>query len=219
MKTILSFLTVSLIFISGCDRQMPVGDDQSIVGYQIRGKVTDRIGNPIDSVVVILDYNADIVPGSAVSRQYFVADTTGLIQADVADPNNNIIVVLTSPRKVFGFFQATWNGDDSTGNVAPSGIYQVRYLVNGRVVYSYNQLVSGGVVALTGPDGRFTIPGRYLPIDSTSVPYFSANDSSYLGNLHIANDVVLTFVYSSHFRQVEQALDLGLVTVIDVMFN
>lgn len=220
MKTAGLFLTATLILLSGCERQIPVVEDQSIYGYQIQGKVTDRIGNPIENVSVLLEYNADIIyPDTIATRRYFVTDTSATIQAVAADLSNNVTIVLTSPRKVYGWFQVIWNGNDSTGNTAPSGIYHIQYLMNGHIVYSYDQLVSGGKVAVTDVNGRYTISGRYLPIDSTSVPYFSSVDSSYIGNLHISNDVVLTFVYPSHVRQVEQVLNLGLVAVIDVMFD
>ncbi len=220
MKTAGLFLTAILILLSGCERQIPDAADQSIPGYEIEGKVTDRIGNPIENVSVLLQYTADIIStDSIVTRQYFVTDTSATIQAVAADLSNNVTIVLTSPRKVYGWFQVIWNGNDSTGNTAPSGIYHILYIMNGHIVHSYDQLVSGGKVAVTDVYGRYTISGRYLPIDSTSVPYFSSVDSSYFGNLHISNDVILTFVYPPHQKQVEKILNLGLVTVIDEMFD
>jgi hypothetical protein len=220
MKLAMKGIAVSVILICGCERQLPVADNQPISGYQIQGKVTDRIGNPIPNVSVLLDYNASIVYlDTIITRRYFVTDTSAPIQAVAANLENRIIMVITHPQKVFGWFQATWNGNDSTGNTAPSGIYHIQYIMNGQVVYSYDQLISGGQVAVTDVFGRYTIPGRFLPIDSSSVPYFSSYDSSYVGNLHISDDVVLTFVYPPRFRQVEQVLNEGLVTFIDVEFN
>ncbi len=220
MKAPLKYLAVSLLLVSGCDRQLPPYDGQPIDGYQIQGKVTDRIGNPIPGVAVLLDYTASVFyPDTIISRRYFVNDSSAPVYAVAADINNRIVMVITNPRKVLGWFQATWNSNDSTGNTVPSGIYHIQYIINGQVVYSYDQLVSGGRVAVTDPQGRYTITGRYLPIDSTSVPYFSPYDSSYVGNLHVSDDVILTFVYPPRARQVEQVLNFGFVTFIDVQFN
>ena len=216
-----AILSLAVLFMaSGCERQLPVVDDLTIAGYQIQGKVTDRIGNPIPNVSVLLDYNANIIPVDSIpTRQYFVSDTSSPIYAVVTNLTNTVVMIITNPRKVSGLFQAIWNGEDSSGTTAPSGIYHVQYIVNGLVVHSYDQLVSGGRVAITDSQGRYSIPGQFLPIDSASVPYFSSFDSSYVGNLHITNDVILTFVYSSHLRQAEQALNFGLITIIDVMFD
>ena len=220
MKTLLKILAVWFVILAGCERQVPVADTLFISGYEIQGKVTDRIGNPIDSVVVLLDYTTNpFYADTVITRKYFVTDPSVPIQAVAVNSDNVVVVALTPPRNVFGWFQATWNGIDSSGKTAPSGIYHIQYVAGGQVVYSYDKLVSGGQVAVTDAYGRYTIPGRFLPIDSTSVPYFSIYDSSYVYNEQISNDVVLTFVYPPRIRYVEQSLSVGMVTFVDVVFK
>ncbi len=220
MRRTALYLGVLTLSLAGCDRQLPATSDQYVSGYEIQGKVTDRIGNPIANVSVYLDYATDIEYGdSVISRRYYVTDNTATVQAVVTDITGKLVMTLTPPRTVSGWFQATWAGYDSTGYFAPSGIYHIQYTVNGQVAYSYDQLVSGGKVAVTDTYGRYDIRGRYLPIDSASIPYFSSYDSSYVGNLHVSNDVILTFAYPSRIKHVEQTLSYGILNVIDVMFQ
>ncbi len=220
MKRSVKYLLVGLLLMSGCERQLPVVDNLPIAGYEIQGKVTDRIGNPMPNVSVFLDYSAEpSYIDTVITRQYFVPDSVGPIQAVAANLDNQIVYAITTPRKVVGWFQATWNGIDSTGNLVPSGLYHIQYIIGGRVVFSYDQLVSGGLVAVTDIYGRYTIPSRFLPIDSASIPYFSIYDSSYVYNLHVTNDVLLTFVYSPRVKRIPYTLYPGSVTFVDAQFN
>ncbi len=209
-----------LSLLSGCERQVPFIDTLPISGYEIQGKVTDRIGNPMPNVAVYLDFIvAPYYTDTVLTRKYFVPDTADPIQAVVADQSNTIVKVLTIPRKVSGWFQATWGGTDSTGNIMSSGIYHIQYLIDGMVVFSYDQLVGGGRVAATDVYGRYTIPSKFLPIASTSVPWFSVYDSSYIYNLQVSNEVILTFEYSPRVKQLPATLDSGFVNFVDVQFN
>ncbi len=221
MKKAVRYVAFLLVVVgSGCEREIPVLDGQPIAGYEIQGKVTDRLGNPIPNVAVFLDYTVSPVSiDTSVTRQYFLGDSTGSMWAVVTDAANRIVVVLSNPTRVSGWYQAIWNGNDSTGHTAPSGIYTIQYFNGGRIVFSYEQLVTSGQVALTDAYGRYTIPALNLPFDSTSVPYFSTTDSSYVGNFQISTDVVLTYQYGPRLRQVELTVNYGTVTFADVTFD
>jgi hypothetical protein len=212
-------LTIVLLLVAGCDRQIPIIDTQNIAGYEVQGAVTDQVGNAIPNVSVHVDYDYDVIyKDSAVTRQYFVTNNSVLTQAVVVNWNNQVVRVLTPPLQYYGAFQAFWDGKDSTGAVPPSGIYYVEYLVGGKIAYSYNQLVSGGKVAATDAHGRYTIPIQYLPIDSSSVPFFRSYDSLYVGNTLITNNVIFTFVYQTHTLQLLRTVNKDQVTFIDVSF-
>jgi hypothetical protein len=214
------YLMVLLALSGGCDRQIPILENSSIIGYEVQGTVTDQIGNPVPNVDVFLDYTANLVGADiAPTRRYFVPDPSIPVRTVVVNWSKQVIRVLTPLQYYFGWYQVFWDGKDSTGSVPPSGIYYIEYVVGGSVKFSYNQLVSGGQVATTDTKGQYTIPIQYLPVDSASVPYFSAYDSSYVGNLLISNDVILTFQYPTHIQQVERALNKGQVTIINIVFH
>lgn len=215
------YLMVLLGLSLGCDRQIPLPDENPrIIGYEVQGTVTDQIGNPISNVAVFLDYITNLVgPDTTVTRRYFVPDSSVPVQTIVVNWTKKVIRVLTAPQHYFGWYQELWDGKDSTGSVPPSGIYYVEYLVDGTVKFSYNQLVSGGQVAKTDTNGQYTVPIQYLPVDSASVPYFSSYDSSYVGNLLITSDVILTFQYLTHVQQVERSLNKGQVAIVDFVFH
>lgn len=213
-------LVLLLLIVAGCERQIPILENASINGYQVQGTVTDQIGNPVPNVSVLLDYNGEIVyTDTAATRRYFVPYPSVPVQAVVANWNNQVIRILTPPQNFYGWYQVLWDGNDSTGSAPPSGIYYVEYLVGGSIRFSYNQLVSGGKVATTDAEGRYTIPLQYLPVDSSSVPLFSTYDSSYAGNVLITNDIILTYQYPNHVQQIERTLDKGQVTIINVVFH
>jgi hypothetical protein len=220
MKYSGKYLMVILVLSAGCDRQIPILENSSIVGYEVQGTVTDQIGNPVPNVDVFLDYTANLVGAdTAPTRRYFVPDPSVPVQTVVVNWSKQVIRVLTPLQSYFGWYQEFWDGKDSTGSVPPSGIYYIEYVVGGAVKFSYNQLVSGGQVATTDTKGQYTIPIQYLPVDSASVPDFSAYDSSYVGNLLISNDVILTFQYPTHIQQVERTLNKGQVTIINIVFH
>lgn len=213
-------LVLFLLASAGCERQIPILGNPAINGYEVQGTVTDQVGNPIPNVKVFVDYSAEVSPpDSAVSRSYFVAGPIALVQAIVVDWQNHVVRILAPLRQYSGEYEAIWDGKDSTGSVPPSGIYYVQYLVDGVVRFSYNQLVNGGQVAETDLTGQYTIPIQFLPIDSSSVPYFSPYDSSYVGNLLISNFVFFTYTYTNHTQQVARSLDKGQVTFINITFH
>jgi hypothetical protein len=209
-----------LLLFAGCERQIPILENASINGYQIQGTVTDQIGNPVPNVSVFLDYTGDVVyTDTGATRRFFVPNPAVPVQAVVENWNNQVIRVLTPLQNYYGWYQVLWDGNDSTGSAAPSGIYYVEYLVGGSIKFSYNQLVSGGKVATTDALGQYTVPIQYLPVDSSSVPLFSSYDSTYTGNLVIASDVILTYQYPNHVQQIARTLGKGQVTIINVVFH
>jgi hypothetical protein len=213
-------LLVLVLMIAGCQRQIPIIESPTISGYEVQGTVTDQVGNPIPSVRVFVDYDWDAVPTvTAATRTYFVSDPSTLVAADVVDWSGRVVRILSAPRPHYGAYQEVWNGKDSAGILPPSGIYYVRYLLNGVVSFTYSQLVSGGQVAATDAQGQYTILPQNLPIDSTSVPYFSPYDSTYVGSIVILNDVVLTYSYPNHFHQIQRSLDKGQVSIVNVVFH
>jgi hypothetical protein len=220
MKHVGTSLMVFFLLSEGCQRQIPILGNPVIIGYQVQGTVTDQVGNPVPHVDVLLDYIADAIQSDSVAtRRFFLQDPSVPVQTVVADWNNRVIRVLRQPQNFYGWYQTIWDGKDSTGTVPPSGIYHVEYVVGGVVQFSYKQLASGGKVASTDAQGRYTITMQNLPIDSSSVPWFSPYDSSYVGNLLISNIVVLTYVYPNHAQQLQRTLDNGHVTIINVVFH
>jgi hypothetical protein len=219
MKNAGRILMIALLWVAGCDRQIPILDMQAITGYQVQGTVTDQVGNPVPNVAVLVDYNYNLdFTDSSMTRTYFVTNNSVPTQAVAVDWDNRIVRVLTPPRQVYGPFLALWDGKDSTGIVPPSGIYYVKYLVGGTVAYSYRQLVSGGQVTSTDAHGNYTIPFQNLPIDSTLVPYFDRYDSLYVGNILLAAEISLTFTYQSRAVHLLRTVNKNQVTFVNVSF-
>jgi len=214
------YLIPFLVLFAACDRPIPVVESPVVNGYEVQGTVTDQIGNPVPNVKVLLDYTEDLdFTDSAATRKYFVTDESKPVQAVVVNWDNQVIRALTPPQNFYGWYQVLWDGTDSSGTLTPSGIYYIQYLVGGIDRFTYSQLVSGGQVATTDSTGQYTIPMQYLPVDSSSVPYFSSYDSTYAGNLVISNDIVLTYKYSTQVQQIQRTIDKGQVTIINVIFH
>lgn len=219
MKYAAGTLAVLFLALSGCERQIPILQNQRTNGYEIRGTVTDRIGNPIPGVNVSVDFFWDLVyTDSAATRTYVVADSTVPIQALVVDWSNSVVRVLTQPQRRYGPYEILWDGTDSVGFTMPSGIYYVEYVAGGTTRFSYSQLVGGGVVATTDKGGKYVIPLHNLPIDSATVPYFNASDGSYIGTIIVLNDVLLSFGYPPRMQNLELTLNKNLVTIVDLKF-
>lgn len=215
------YLVMFVVLMTGCERPIPVSDvTPPVVGYEVQGTVTDQIGNPVPNVKISVDYYwSSVYADSAATRSYFVSDPTASVQAVVANWNGDIIRVLTQPQTHYGTYEVLWDGKDSTGFLPPSGIYYVEYLVNGVLRFSYNQIVTGGQVAVTNAQGQYTIPIQYLPVDSSSVPLFSSYDSTYVGNIIISNQVIFTFSYPTNVHQIQRTLTKGQITIINLVLQ
>jgi len=210
---------VLVLLLYGCNREIPVAESPNVIGYEVQGTVTDQIGNPIPYVKVLVDYTLNLVGGdTAATRGYFFSEPTAAVQTVVVNWDNQIVRALTQPQNYSGWYEILWDGKDSSGTLVPSGIYYVQYRAGGVVRFSYNQLVSGGEVATTDVQGNYTIPIQNLPIDSSSVPDFSYDDSTYDGNLQVTNDIIFTYIYGTNVKQIERELGEGQITVVNVIF-
>lgn len=190
-------LAASLIpFFSSCERELLVVDPSlQIQGYEVRGTVRDRFGNPISDVDVTVDYLLDYADdGPEPPRTYQVQPPGEAITVGVVNRNDQFIYTYSMGTVEPGSFTYQWDKKDSQGNPAPPGVYHVRYTAAAGVRLTFPVLVSGTRAAVTDSLGRYTIRDMALPVDFYPIPDYSSNDTTYYGNLRVTSEVVLGFL-------------------------
>ena len=148
-----------------CRDIQPFQTTSSIQGYQLDGTVTSPNGIPLDSVVVRLFYNYDVVSDTPIDTQkVIVTDPNKIVDVAVYTPDYAFVRQLFLnylPRGSVPHF--LWDGRDLHGAIAPSGEYLVRYAIDS-VIFKYSIVVVGGnVSATTDPLGHFVLTGDRLP--------------------------------------------------------
>ncbi len=213
-KPIWPLLALSFLGLS-CERELlPLDPSLIISGYEIRGTVSDRFGNPIYGVDVTIDYTLEWVDnGPEPTRVYQVPSPGELITVVVAGRDGRSVLVESLGMQAPGPFSYVWNGRDGSGQLGLPGVYEVRYQTAAGVRLTYPVLLSGTRVATTDSLGRFTIRDRELPIGFYPVPEYSSSGAVYYGNLRVTNEVILGFAIEGirSFRTVTLRRDEALI--------
>jgi len=187
--------------VSGCGRELPfeVPAEKPIVGYQIEGYITDRLGVPLKGVRVGLWYDYEYVDTLRTpSPTFFVDDSTKIARVQVLSRSQRVVAVLFEGRTHVGLVDTQWNKCDAYGNLAPSGIYTVNFSLNGVSRASYAIVVDRAVTAVTDSLGHYVIPDENLPVGFYPVPRYSSADSQFFGNYRITPFVVLELYLDFH---------------------
>ena len=139
---------------------------EEITGYFVSGSVTSESGVPLDSVQVRLWYNfepSDL--GPIDTAHVVVTDPTKVVDVIVMTPGGEFVRQLylnyRQPGPVPRF---QWDYYDSHGNLAPSGVYIVRYAFDTVVVKRERRIIQGTPSAVTDGSGHFTIGMDRLPV-------------------------------------------------------
>lgn len=194
-NSIRSLLFLGALGLASCERELlPLDPSLIITGYEIRGTVGDRFGNPIFGVDVTIDYTLEWVDnGPEPPRVYQVPSPGESITIVVAGRDGRTVRVESLGMQAAGPFSYLWNGRDGSGQLALPGVYEVRYQTAAGVRLTYPTLLSGTRVATTDSLGRFTIRDRELPVGYYPVPEYSSSGSVYFGNLRVTNELILGF--------------------------
>jgi len=200
----------------GCKREIPVGPGPAVTGYEIQGRVVDQLSNPVPFVEIRLSYSYDFLDSNpAPSKSYTVTDSTAQTTAAVYSLDNGLVKVLFQGRRPVGLFTATWDSTDANGNIVPSGIYRITYLVNNVVEYYYYMVIDGTKVAATDAQGEFTILPSRLPIGFNPIPVYQ-NDT-YQGDYQIDNYVALDFLVHGSVIERDVQVAENEVTEVNLM--
>lgn len=186
---------IVILGLMACERELlPLDPSLIISGYEIRGTVRDRFGNPIFGVDVSIDYTLEWVDnGPEPTRVYQVSSPGESITVVVAGRDGRNVLVEPLGMQAAGPFSYIWNGRDGAGQLALPGVYEVRYQTAAGVRLTYPVLLSGTRVTTTDSLGRFTILDRELPVGFYPVPEYSSSGAVYYGNLRVTNELILGF--------------------------
>lgn len=213
-------LALSLVAGSGCEREIPVVENQEVTGYRIEGLVTDAQGQPVANVQVKLFYQFEFVDSKPPpAKTYIVPQSNQLIAARVYDYGDRVIRTISSISYPAGPIVIEWDKKDDRGNLVPSGVYWVRYLSGNDVHLRYPVTISGEVATTTNSSGRYVIPAENLPIGFYPVPLYNGDRSQYFGNHRIIPYVGLDFIISNSRKSVSFLLQKDRVTHMDVRFR
>ena len=186
-------LGCSALVLASCDRPTAVEfETRPASGYQIEGRILDRLGVPMEGVEVYPYY--DLVYASsdtAPAREYEIKDTLTQVTVRVLSSEDSVVRELGSGTYAPGFLLVTWDRKDSSGNDVPSGAYRVCYIVDGLIVWSYGVLVEGTLTARTDASGAFTLWNRHLPLGFTPVPLYSRDSTVFYGTYSVGSAVIL----------------------------
>ena len=219
-----SLLTViGSLFISSCEREIVTGDTRIATnGYEIRGFVLDRLGNPMPNVEVRVDYDLSLEDtGNPPDVSYTVSAPFEAIQVQIHTLSGVLYRSYPTIAAEPGSFLFTWDKLSASGSRATSGVYFVSYVKGGTQVLRYPVLVQDNTVTVTDSVGRYTVGNEYLPIDFYPVARYSGDGTRFFGNYRVSDQVYLTFQplgpISSIFRSVRVIRDR--VVEFDVRYN
>jgi len=177
-----------------CRDIQPFQSTSSIQGYQLDGTVTSPNGIPLDSVIVRLYYNYDVVSDAPIdTQQVIVTDPNKIVDVAVYTPNYVFVRQLFLnylPRGPVPHF--LWDGHDLHGAVAPSGEYLVRYAIDTVVVKYSIIIIDGNASATTDPLGHFVLKGDRLPVGTIFDLY--TPDNVYDRTLQVRSDLELILI-------------------------
>lgn len=200
-------LTVALL--SGCRDINLLDARETTEGYRIVGTVLDGLDNPIAGLGVRLSYGAEYVSGSPVPQREYILQSPGeFVLVDVYSLKGNHIRSLYAGTPAGTSLFVQWNKRNNAGALVPSGIYFVRYTVNGSPRHSYTVVVDGHVSATTDSNGVFIIPDDFLPVGYYPAPLYSGTDA-FLGNHRIQNLAYLEFTVGANTYVYSVVLELN----------
>ncbi len=227
MKGRVLLLTIMVVashaIFSGCEREVPSFEDRTdqpeIDGYMIMGKLSDQFGNSLRDVPVVLYYDYIFVDANPPpSKTYQVTDGSKPVLVRVASRSGVPFRILFNDTVSPGPLTVEWDEKDAAGNLVPSGVYHVQYVVENVVRMSYPVTVTGRVTAVTDSLGRFTIGNENLPIGFYPVPKSASDGSRYLGNHRIVPFVTLQFLLEERRRSVYVSLTKNQIKRLDLRF-
>ena len=187
--------------VLGCQRELPfqASAEQPIVGYQIRGYVTDHLGVPLRGVRVAVWYDYGFVDTlQPPSTAFFLDDPSKNVEVRVLDRYQKLIAILIEGRPPLGPLNVDWDKKDAFGRLVPSGVYTVELTLSGVHKASYTVIVDGAVTAVTDSLGYYSIPDQNLPIGFYPVPRYSSYDSQFIGNYIITSSITLELYLDTH---------------------
>ena len=197
MQGIIGCLCLALI---GCREIQPFETISATQGYQIKGKVTNASGVPLDSVRVRLYFNLNLVGTTPIDAQaVIVTEPVSIVQITVYTPDYVFVRQIFSDHLTRGPVpRARWDGNDQKGAPVASGKYLIRYVIDTTIVKDSPVLVDGHLMGVTDALGRFTITPDRLPVAEMFDRYFS--DNTYNGTFQVQPTVGLDF-RKSFFHQ------------------
>lgn len=200
-------LTVALV--NGCRDINLLDVREGTEGYRIVGTVLDGLDNPIAGLGIRLFYGTEYVSGSPVPQREYVLQSPGeFVLVDVYNLAGGHVRSLYAGTPVGTSLLVQWNKRNSAGALVPSGIYFVRYTVNGSTRHSYTVVVDGHVSATTDTNGVFIIPDNLLPVGYYPAPLYSGADA-FLGNYRIQNLAYLEFTVGANTYVYSVVLELN----------
>ncbi|MBI4417984.1 MAG: hypothetical protein HY563_04350 [Ignavibacteriales bacterium] len=180
-----------LILVTGCRDTDLVEVRRPTEGYQIEGTVLDGLDQPVIGVAIKVSYGMDFVSSSPQPQREYILQSPGeYVVIDVYDLKNRLVRNLAAESPSGPSFYRPWDKRNNSGNLVRSGVYIVRYVVDGAVRHSYPVLVDGHVTATTDANGVFSISDDSLPVGYYPVPLYTGTDA-FVGNYRINNVVYL----------------------------
>ncbi len=187
------YIGICCIICFSCREIQPFTPPAVINGYQITGNVTTANGIALDSVDIRLYFNFAHYTNSPIDTQrVYVTDPSKTLDISVYDPKNVYIRNLFLGFRPVGIVpRAYWNGLDQYGKPAPSGSYNIRYVIDTAVVKQSAVIIDGHSTATTDAFGNFTITNEHFPVGQIIDRYDSAG--AYIATDRILSNVILEF--------------------------
>jgi hypothetical protein len=219
------YLLVSGFVLWGCERELTTEPEEEIEGYQIKGRVSDRLGIPVEGAEIYLYFYYETVDTGPEPDYTFHNSISGALNVvQVFDAEDNLVRTLMNIRLMSGTFTVQWNKLDSVSRPVPSGAYTFKHFINGGKVKSYTIVIDGTLTSVTDSTGVYVINNKNLPIGFYPVPFYNNDSTRFIDNRSVMSDVVLRIfsppdVTPRIYRDVEVHLVRGRVSIADVILQ
>jgi hypothetical protein len=175
------------------------------------------IGNPIPNSPIKLYYDFQYVDTDPPPTPEFeVTNGAQVIRVSVYDRDERLIRTLYNGVYPVGTMRIEWDKKISSSTFAPSGVYEVRFIVSGETRKSYPVTVDETITAVTDTAGAFTISDKHLPVGFYPVPQYSEDNSEYYGQFRITDVVYLEFITPMSSRAVLVNLTKGTISKVNI---